>query len=215
MSVTIYGLSAFKPELKGVIRDVRCLWVLEELGESYNHVVMDPTKGENRTPEYLAIHPLGKVPSMVDGSVTLFESAAICEYLGQKHGRLVPTLIDSEYHQYKQWLYYAIANVEPQTNRIFGADFFSEKNDVTATIRKASVDALARFLGHLNTQLAGKQYLLPKFGLSVADVLLASSLRSAEHTGMYSDYPNVQKYMDGLKARPAFQKASAKNGVKA
>ncbi len=124
MSITIYGLAAFKPQLKGVIRDARCQWVLEELGVPYKHVVMDPTKAENKTPEYLAIHPMGKVPAMVDGTMTLIESAAICEYLAEKYSRLIPNSKDPEYFLHKQWMYYARTTVEPQSTRIFSCDFF-------------------------------------------------------------------------------------------
>ncbi len=76
--ITVYSLSAFKSELKGVIRDIRVVWTLEELGMPYERKVMDPLQREHKAAEYRAIHPFGKVPAIRDGDFTLFESAAIC-----------------------------------------------------------------------------------------------------------------------------------------
>src|SRR5947207_14977216 len=64
----------------------RVSWALEELGVQYEYITLDPQKGEHRTPQYLAIHPLGKIPSLVDGDQTFFESYAILLYLGEKYG---------------------------------------------------------------------------------------------------------------------------------
>src|SRR5947209_2974309 len=65
-------------------RSNRPRWMLEELGVPYQLARLDPKKGENQTPDYLAINPTGKVPALVDGEVKMFESAAIVAYLGDK-----------------------------------------------------------------------------------------------------------------------------------
>lgn len=64
----------------------RVQWALEELGVGYEYVELDPKKQEHRTPQYLAINPHGKVPGLVDGDLTLFESGAILLYLGERYG---------------------------------------------------------------------------------------------------------------------------------
>jgi glutathione S-transferase len=65
-------------------RAVRPRWLLEELGVPYELVKLDPSKQENKTPAFLALHPFGEIPVLVDGDVTLFESAAICLYLADR-----------------------------------------------------------------------------------------------------------------------------------
>ena len=123
----IYGAKAFRPELKGVIRDLRPIWMLEELGLKYERISLDPQKGENKTPEYLKLNPTGKVPTLQDGDFTIFESAAICQYLAEKNGRLVPAKGTPDYFTCLQWCYFAVTNIEPQCGRVFAADFFYEK----------------------------------------------------------------------------------------
>jgi glutathione S-transferase len=65
-------------------RASRARWMLEEIGEPYELVRLDLSKGEHKRPEYLKIHPHGAVPALVDGETSMFESAAICAYLADK-----------------------------------------------------------------------------------------------------------------------------------
>src|SRR5437868_213854 len=79
MSIRLYGWPHSTAE--------RVHWALEELGVNYEYVELDRKKGENRTAEYLAINPTGKVPGLVDGGQALFESVAIILHLGETYGR--------------------------------------------------------------------------------------------------------------------------------
>jgi glutathione S-transferase len=212
MATTVYGAKAFIDILKGVIRDVRVTWLLEELGAPYERVVLDPEKEENKTPEYLALNPTGKVPTLVDESITLFESAAICEYLAEKHQKFIPKHGTPEYWKSRQWSYWLVSNLEPQTGRIFACDFFYDQNETTSEIRGLALNVLPRFLSVLESRLATHKFMLGE-EFSVADILLTTNLQSIQHTPILGDYPSVKKYYENCTARPAFQKARSQNGL--
>lgn len=209
--IKLYGAKAFTGVLIGVIRDLRPAWLLEELGVPYERISLDPTKDENKTPEYLKINPTGKVPALVDGAVTLFESAAIVEYLAEKHGRFVPAVGSAEHYQCRQWNYWVVSNIEPQCGRIFGADFFFDKGETTDQIRSMAMEILPRFLKPLNERLGTHQFMLGS-EFSVTDVILNTALVSIKHTPILNDYPNIKRYWDECTSRPAYVRASSQNG---
>ena len=66
-------------------RSFSALWLMEETGQPYERVLTDISKGEQKTPEYLAINPMGKVPALRDGEATLAEAAAICAYVAERY----------------------------------------------------------------------------------------------------------------------------------
>ena len=94
-------------------RAVRPRWLLEEIGAPYTLVRLDMSKGEHKTPEYVKIHPHGAVPALVDGDVTMFESAAICAYLADKfpEKRLAPPVGSPARATYYQWIIYSMATL--------------------------------------------------------------------------------------------------------
>jgi glutathione S-transferase len=96
-------------------RAIRARWLLEELGVPYELIKLDLARQENSTPTYLAVHPLGEVPALVDGDVTLLESLAICLYLAdrfpEKH--LAPLMGSAERGPYYQWMAFAEVSLAP------------------------------------------------------------------------------------------------------
>ncbi|MBK7961480.1 MAG: glutathione S-transferase [Bdellovibrionales bacterium] len=88
--IKLFGIKPALKELKGITRDFRVSWMLEELNLNYEFVVLDPQKGETQTPEYLKLNPTGKVPTLSDGEFSIFESSAICSYLAHKEKKLIP-----------------------------------------------------------------------------------------------------------------------------
>lgn len=206
----IYGAKAIHPELKGVIRDIRVLWMAEELKIPYEHIVIDPAKGETKQESYLKLNPFGKVPTIIDEDFVLFESGAITFYLAEKYGKLMPTEGEAR-ALCQQWAFCAVTNIEPQAGRIFGADHFMEKGTVASEVRKMAIGVLERFLPTLQNMFS-KQQFIANNEFSVADILLVTSLRSIFKTEVLNPYPAVKSYMERLMARPAFQVADKKNG---
>src|SRR3954469_24799734 len=111
----IHGLKAPFPSLKGHVRHVRPVWLMEELEAPYQLKLMDVEKSEETAPEYLAINPFGRVPALEDGAFRLCESGAICTYLADKHGKLIPRAGTPERAKHDQWMYVAVTMVEPHT----------------------------------------------------------------------------------------------------
>src|SRR5207249_4447394 len=103
-------------------RATRARWMLEEVGVRYELARIDLSKGEQKKPDYLKIHPHGVVPALSDGDVTIFESAAaICAYLADKfpEKRLAPPVGSAARGPYYQWLVYSKATAEPPVVKVF------------------------------------------------------------------------------------------------
>src|SRR6202049_2950564 len=91
------------------------LWLMEETGQPYERVLTDISTGAQKAPEYLAINPMGKVPALQDGEVTLAEAAAICAYVAERYpeARLAPPVGDALRAKYLYWLFFVPGCIEP------------------------------------------------------------------------------------------------------
>src|SRR5258707_1873548 len=91
------------------------MWLMEETGQPYERVLTDISAGAQKTPEFLAINPMAKVPALKDGEATLAEAAAICAYVAERYpgANLAPPLGDSLRAKYLYWLIFAPSCIEP------------------------------------------------------------------------------------------------------
>jgi glutathione S-transferase len=198
--ITIYGVSGS--------RALRSLWAIEEVGVDYEHV---PTHffEDSKTPEYLAVNPNGRIPALVDGDLTLFESMAINLYLARKYGgELYP---DNEADQARsvQWSVWGISEIEPLQMQIVVQKFFTPEDKRDAGIVAAAGQALERPFKVLDDALAGRDYLLGD-AFTVADLNVAAVmllLNMIQHD--YSTHTNVKRWADACYARPALARAQA------
>ncbi len=167
-------------------------WYLEELGIPYEYVLLDMQAGEHKQPDFLTINPVGKVPVIVDGAFTLWESGAILLYLAEKYGD--PSLSLEARSHMNQWILYA--------NATLGPEIFAEATRETAFSRHITV---------LNQQLEQRSFLLGE-QFSAADVAVGALLAYIPLMLKldFKDYPAVQAYVQRLSNRPAYQKAIAK-----
>ena len=96
-------------------RSFSSLWLMEETGQPYERVLTDISTGAQKTPEFLAINPMGKVPALKDGDSTLAEAAAICAYVAERYpeAKLAPPLGDPLRAKYLYWLFFAPGCIEP------------------------------------------------------------------------------------------------------
>ena len=168
-------------------------WYLEELGTPYEFVLVDLQAGDQRKPEYLAINPIGRVPAIVDGDLTLWESGAILLYLADQYGQGFAS--PAKRAQSNQWLVFA--------NATLGVELFSAEQSAKATPR------LLKPLDELFTRqpfVMGEQF-------SVADVAIGSTLAYVQMMMKpdWTAYPAVLDYGQRLNSRPAFQKSMAVN----
>ncbi len=191
-------------------RATRPRWLLEELGVPYELVQLDLEKGEQRQLTYLRIHPLGKVPALVDGEVTIFESTAICMYLADKYPekKLAPPVGTTARAHYYQWMVYAGSTLEPPIGEYGNhTQYLPEEKRNAEVAAKAKEQALAAIKAVEHAML-GKMYLVgEKF--SAADVVLGSVMRWADSMKLLTDAPDLQSWLYELKSHAAFKKAMA------
>ena len=166
-------------------------WYLEELGVPYEYVLLDMQNGEHLKPEYLAINPLGKVPSIVDGDFKLWESGAILIYLAEKYGGISDGA--ESLGAIAQWVLFA--------NSTLVMGVFIEAN------REREMPRLLTPLNHIFEQ---QRYLLGE-EFSAADVAVGSLLAYIPMMLKldFSGYPAILDYMKRLSERAAFQKVFA------
>ena len=190
-------------------RSARILWLLEELGLEYEIESLSMQDGSMKRPEYLAVHPLGRVPALRDGEVTLFESGAIAQYLLEKYGqgRLEPAADSPERPAFLQWLHWSEATLMiPVSEYIrFGVrPPEPERNPAAAEIARGRAHEALRAL---DAALAGREFLLES-GFSAADVMMSAGVRIARILGLLpEDSANLAAYLDRLEQRPAYPRA--------
>jgi len=186
-------------------RSFSSLWLMEEAGVPYERVLTDISTGAQKTPEYLAINPMGKVPALRDGDATMAEAAAICAYVAERYpqARLAPPLGDPLRAKYLYWLFFVPSCVEPAMVQLATK---IEMNPVSAGWGDATrvFDLLDGALSKSNGQwILGENF-------SAADVMVGSILNFVVRLfKMTPTRPSFDRYLDACAARPAFQRAGA------
>jgi glutathione S-transferase len=181
---------------------------LEELGLPYEVKLVDITKGEQKSPEFLALNPNGKIPVIVDrdeNNLGIFESGAILIYLAEKTGCLMPTELGGR-SRVIQWLMFQMSNLGPmmgQANVFFR--YFPEK--IQPAIDRYQNESI-RLLEVLDKQLKEHEWLAGEF--SIADIANWCWARTYRWSGLNIDgMDNLQRWMKTIEARPACQRGLA------
>lgn len=174
---------------------------------------LDTRKGENRQAAYQLVNPMGKIPSLVDGSFRLWESNAINLYVAGKHpqARLIPESAEGRASM-QRWLFFQAAHVTPACVQLFRntnarvQEFYGVTGD--PQVAEAARKELSRYLPVLDAALAGREFLEGDF--SLADVAYAPHLWLVSEGGLdLAPWPQVAAWLARLLARPAWQKAAA------
>ena len=191
-------------------RSVRPLWTLEEMGIPYELETMRFPPRAFRD-GYLAINPLGTVPTLTDGDLTMTESAGICQYLVDRYGPtpLGLTPADKDYGTYINWLHRSDATLTfPQTIVLRYTRLEPEERRV----KQAADDYTQWFFSRLRSveQATGDNEFLCAGRFTIADICVGFALYLAETLGLRPGFKlNTESYYQRLSARPAFQKAIA------
>jgi glutathione S-transferase len=194
-------------------RSQRILWLLEELGLEYR---IFPYKRDAKTrlapPELKAIHPLGKSPVIRDGGMVVAESGAIVEYLVGRYGndRLAPPrdFASPDYVAYLHWLHFAEGSAMlPLLLKLY----VGRLGEAGAPLHPRIASELANHFGYMSAALGNRDYLVAN-QFSAADIQLSFVLDAGASRGPLGDYPNLVRYHERLKARPAYQRAIERGG---
>jgi len=188
----------------------RALWACEEAGADYTFHALDLAKGEHKQDAYLAINPNAKVPAMVDGELTLFESGAIVHYIARKYpeAKLLPELDSPDYARCLQWLFWTVTELE-QPLWSMGKHRFAlpQERRVPAMLECAAYEWL-RPAQILSQALEGHEFLVGDH-FTVADIVAGHTLAWARGFKVNLNSAVLEDYLDGILARPAFQRTLA------
>jgi glutathione S-transferase len=190
---------------------VRPRWLLEELEVPYDLVRLDLLKQENQTPDYLAVSPLGEVPALVDGELTLLEPSAICLYLADRfpEKRLAPPPGSTERGAYYQWLLFAEATLAPVVITFHEHAQRPEEQKSAAHAQEALAKHHARLsalLDVVDAEIEDRDFLAAGY-FTAADLVMASILHLANHLKLLEDRPRLVKYVYLHCQRPASRRA--------
>jgi glutathione S-transferase len=207
-------------------RSQRILWLLEELGVTYEIRRYERDKKTSLAPpELLSIHPLGKSPVITDEDVTVAESGAIVEYLVGKYddGTLLPAENTPERLSYTYWLHYAEGSLMPLmllsliVSRMESSPmpFFAKPiaRGIAGKIRGGFLDPnVKRHLTFINGTLGKTRWLCGE-QLTAADMQMSFPLEAAEvRSDLASEYPNLNSFLSRMRELPAYQAALEKGG---
>jgi glutathione S-transferase len=182
-------------------------WMLEELGEPYDIHLVSLKKGENRSPEFLAINPMGKLPTLRHGDAVISEAAAICCYLADEfpHARLNIPVGDPRRGPYLKWLFFGPSCVEPAvTERAFPRKEPAARSTLGFGDFDTVMDVLAKATAAAGPYLMGNQF-------TAADVIIGSQLRWGMMFKLIPERPEFAAYVGCLSERPALKRATEKD----
>jgi glutathione S-transferase len=183
---------------------MRVAFLLEELGVPYERVILDRAKRENKTPSYLAIHPHGWVPALVDGDVVIHETAAICLYLADRFidVGLAPPAASRERGAYYQWIIYSVATLEPCITDVY-LQLELDPDQRNEAVLRSGRERFATSAQVLTRALEARSFLLGE-RFCAADVLVGTMLIWAEALGLLHEAPALASYASRIRSRPAF-----------
>ena len=188
-------------------RASRISWLLEELELPYELNRMDFHPKDLKSDAHRERHPLGRIPVLEDGDISIFESGAIVDYVLERHknGGLKPAVDSPEFPYYLQWFHYCEGMVMPPINTIVVHTLLLPPDRQDAPVRDQARRLLTRAWGPVEEALEGKDYLIGDF--SGADIMLGHAAFMSNRLGCIGDdMPNLKAYVERIAARPAFQK---------
>lgn len=189
---------------KGMVRDLRVRWALEEIGRDYAVQNLDAFKPK---PEgYRDWQPYAQVPAFADGDMRLFESGAILLYLGEQDERLLPRDPDIRWSAIT-WTIAALNSVEPSLMQIVNLDFFLAGQPWAREARPAMLELARARLESTEKALGEREWFAGPF--TIADIMMTSVLRNVNHTDLLDGFPALAALKARGEARPAFQRALA------
>lgn len=202
--ISVYGVSWPPPVARGLVRDLRVRWALEEAGLPYASRYVDVE--ERNSEAYRRKHPFGLVPVVESSEGTWFESGAIVHAIAEQCEALMPS---GQRVETLTWVFAALDTVEPPVWNLFVLDVLHRGEEWAILRRPGAVDEVKARLAALSAWLDdGRAHLLERF--TVADILMTTVLRFIRHTDLVAGFPLLDAYVERCESRPAFQAALRK-----
>ncbi|HXV31354.1 MAG TPA: glutathione S-transferase family protein [Sinorhizobium sp.] len=202
MTITITAFERSPDRGKGLARDMRVRWALEEVGQPYEVRLL--SFKAMKEPAHLALHPFGQIPTYEEGDLALFESGAIVFHVAERHAGLLPDDANARARAIA-WMFAALNTMEPpiidrEIARLLEGDetWYEQRLPVVE-------DRIRKRLGELSGRLGDADWLDGEF--SAGDLLMVSVLLRLKGSGMPNEYPNLSAYVARGEARPAYKRA--------
>lgn len=204
MVITITAFDRSPDGGKGLARDTRVRWALEEVGQPYDvRLVSFPALKE---PPHLALNPFGQIPTYEEGELALFETGAIVFHIAEHHEGLLPKNSDSRARAIA-WMFAAVNTMEPPILEFVTAKFFErDKPWYEARLPLTTINVRGR-MQQLSTRLGDADWLDGAF--SAGDLMMVSVLLRMRSSGILDEYANLAAYVARGEARPAYKRAFA------
>jgi len=204
MSPTITAFKASPDRGRGLARDMRVRWALEEVGQAYGVRLL--SFDQMKEGAHLALHPFGQIPTYEDGDLAMFESGAIVLHIAERHAGLLPGDANARARAIS-WMFAAISTVEPPILERLTV-MLLERDKAWSEARLPLVDERIRHrLGELSNRLGDADWLDGAF--SAGDLMMVSVLLRVRASGILDEYPNLAAYVARAEARPAYKRAFA------
>ncbi|WP_158755409.1 glutathione S-transferase family protein [Dyella sp. S184] len=189
---------------RGLARDMRVRWALEEVGQPYE--VRLVSFSAVKEPAHRALHPFGQIPTYEEGDLALFESGAIVLHIAERHAGLLPNDANARAHAIT-WMFAAVNTVEPPILELVTAKFLEGDKPWSEQRLPLIKDRIRARLGELSDRLGDADWLDGAF--SAGDLMMVGVLLRLKPSGLLDEYPNLAAYVARGEARPAFKRAFA------
>ena len=204
MTITITAFERSPDGGKGLARDTRVRWALEEAGLAYD--VRLVSFAAMKEPAHVALHPFGQIPTYEEGDLVLFETGAIVLHIAQQHAGLLPEDANGRARAIS-WMFAAVNTVEPPILELVTARIF-ERDQPWRDARLPLVqERVVDRLKPLSVRLGEDEWL--EDGFSAGDLMMVSVLLRLRASGLLDVYANLADYVARGEARPAYQRAFA------
>ena len=204
MTVTITAFERSPDGGKGLARDMRVRWALEEVGQPYDVRLL--SFKAMREPAHLALQPFGQIPTYEEGDLVLFESGAIIFHIAERHAGLLPEDVDARARAI-MWMFAALSTMEPPIVEHFVTGFLERDKSWHGERLQIVDERIRKRLGELSHRLGEAEWLDGAF--SAGDLLMISVLQRIKSSGILDEYANLAAYVARGEARPAYKRAFA------
>ncbi|WGR92452.1 glutathione S-transferase family protein [Bradyrhizobium sp. ISRA443] len=202
MTITITAFERSPDGGKGLARDTRVRWALEEVGQPYE--VRLVSFRAMKEPAHLALHPFGQIPTYEDGDLALFETGAIVFHIAEHHAGLLPDNANARARAIA-WMFAALNTVEPPILELVIAKFMEGDKPWSKERLPLVVDRIRDRLRQLSGRLGDAEWLDGAF--SAGDLMMVSVLLRLRASGVLDEFPNLAAYVGRGETRPAYKRA--------
>lgn len=202
MTITITAFERSPDGGKGLARDTRVRWALEEVGQPYE--VRLVSFADMKAPDHLAVHPFGQIPTYEEGSLSLFETGAIVFHLAEHHAGLLPEDSDARARAIT-WMFAALNTIEPPIIELMTARILEGDRPWAEERLPLIMDRIRVRMSQLAVRLGDADWLDGAF--SAGDLMTVDVLRRLADTSLLDEFPNLKGFVARGEARPAFRRA--------